>query len=599
MANEGDPLETLRARLYANKPVETVEPEALSSQQTPHAAAWAPPPPPVIKKARPKLPPSLWFLIGAAAFFIVAGTIAALFILFGGRNVSPTHVRIDVQGPTTISSGDTVPLLITIKNDNPVPMNAASITVNLPDGTRNADNVNQALDQYSDALGDIAPGAQVQRTVRAVLFGAENQQLTIPIHVEYHVTGSNATSVKDQNYSVTVATSPISVNVTSVAQVASGQPVTLRVSVRSNASTPVNNVALKAEYPFGFVPITASPSPTSGSYFVLGTFSPGEEKTITVTGTLTGTEGDQRVFHFTAGTAKDDGSAALNLSYMTGDAIVAIAKPLLGLTISLNRENDATVTVPPGQSVQGSASWINSLSEAVSNAQVTVKFSGNAFDPNTVVAGNGYYRSSDATIVFDKDSNPSLALLQPNDTGSGVFSFTPKSGVRNPAVTLNFTVSGTRTNGSGTITSTATRTVKIGTGLSLSSKIQRAGGALPTPDKETLYTVQLNAANSINSVSGAVVKATLPAYVRFTGQISAGDTAVTYDESTRTVTWNIGTLAAGASKQASFQVALLPSVSQEGTSPIVIPTQTLTGADQFTQAQVTATADALTSDIVK
>lgn len=601
MATEKDPLETLRARLYAPKPVETVTPEALSQNRAPSTTAWTPPPPPVIKPARPKLPPSLWFLIGAGAFFVVAGTAAALFIAFGGRSVSTAHVVITVQGPTTIASGDTVPILISIKNNNPVPMNAATITVDLPNGTRSPDNVDQALDQYSDTLGDIAPGTEAQRTVRAVLFGPENQQLTIPIRVEYHTTGSNATSVKDQNYTVTVSTSPVSVNVTGMTQVTSGQPVTLRVAVRSNATTPLSGISLLGEYPFGFIPTSSTPAPTSGSYFALGSFAPGEEKLVTITGTLTGSEGDQRVFHFTAGTAKSDGSAALGLSYMSNDAIVAIAKPLLGLTVSLNRQSDDTITAPAGQSVQGSVSWLNSLADPVSNTQVTVKFNGTAFDPQTVVAQNGFYRSSDSTIVFDKNSNPNLARLEPNDSGTGAFSFTPKSGVRNPSVTLLFTVTGTRAGSAGgTLTSTATRTVKIGTGVSLSSKITRAAGqAAPTPDKETTYAVTLNAANSINSVGGAVVTTTLPAYVRYIGTAGTGGTAITYDDSSRTVSWAIGDLAPGVSATASFQVALLPSIAQKGTSPIVIPTQSFAATDRFTQAQVTATADALTSEVVK
>jgi hypothetical protein len=600
MATEGDPLETLRARLYAPKPIDAVAPETLSRRAAGAPTAWTPPPPPVIKPPRPKLPPSLWFLIGACAFFVVAGIVAALFIIFGGRSVSTAHVIIDVQGPTTIASGDTVPILISIKNNNPVAMNAATITVDLPDGTRNADNTDQSLDQYSDTLGDIAPGTEAQRTVRAVLFGSENQQLTIPIHVEYHTTGSNATSVKDQNYTVTVSTSPISVNVTGMTQVTSGQPVTLRVSVRSNATTPLSNISLLAEYPFGFIPTNSTPAPTSGSYFALGTFAPGEEKLVTVTGTLTGSEGDQRVFHFTAGTAKSDGTPALGLSYMSNDAIVSIAKPLIGLTVSLNRQGDDTVTVPAGQSVQGSVSWMNSLTDPVSNAQVTVKFGGTAFDPNTVVAQNGFYRSSDSTIVFDKTSNPTLAFLQPNDSGTGAFSFTPKSGVRNPTITLQFSVTGTRSGGTGeALTSTATRTVKIGTGVALASSIKRdSGQPPPTPDQETTYTATLHATNSINSVGGAVVTATLPAYVRYIGAADTGGTAVTYDDTSRTVSWAIGDLAPGASASASFQVALLPSIAQKGTSPIVIPTQSFTATDRFTQAQVTASADALTADVV-
>lgn len=603
MASPGkSPLDTLRARLYAPKAVETVVPDTLSQGHAPGATAWAPPAAPIVKPARTKLPPSLWFLIIAAGFFLVAGLAALALLIFGGRSVSTAHVSIEVPPQTTIASGDTVPILISIKNDNPVAMIGATLTVDLPDGARDANDTDKPLDQYSDSLGDIAPGTRAERTITAVLFGAENQSLVIPIRVEYHTPGSNATSVKEQTYTVVVTTSPVSVNVSSMREVASGQPVTLRVAVRSNAATTLQNISLLGEYPSGFIPTNATPAATSGSYFSLGSFGPGEEKVVTVTGTLTATDGEERVFHFTVGTAKDDGSASLGVSYMTNQAVVMVTKPLLGVTVALNRENADTVTVPAGQPVQGSLTWKNSLTAPVSDAQVSVTFSGNAFDPSTVVAANGFYRSKDATIVYDKSSSPALALLQPNDTGSGTFSFTPKQGVRNPTVTITIRVTGTRTGGGGTITSTLTRTVKVGTGVSLSSQILHSGGSMkntgpipPVADQETTYAIALTAKNSLNSVAGTVVTMKLPAYVRYTGLTDAGPTFITYDDSNRTVTWNIGDLTPDDSKTATFQVALLPSVAQKGTSPIVVQAQTLSGTDSFTHAAVTASANALTT----
>jgi hypothetical protein len=601
---EKSPLEMLNARLYAPQPVHTVTPEALAETGAQATPAWQAPPPPVIKPPRKKLPFAVWFLIIAVAFFVIAGSAAALLLIFGGRSVSTANVKINVQGPTTIASGDTVPLLISIKNDNPVAMTGATITVKYPDGTRNPDDVTQALGQYSDTLGDIAPGTHAERTARAVFFGAENQVITIPVHIEYHTPGSNATSVKDAQYNLTVTTSPVSVNVSSVAEAASGQQVTVQVRVRSNASTPQQNIALLGEYPPGFIVTNTNPAATSGSYFLLGTLNPGQEKLVTVNGTLSGVEGDSRVFRFTTGTAKSDSDSSLGVSYMSNQVAVAIAKPFLGVTVAINRQNTSTVTVPPGQPVQGSLSWINNLTSPVSDAQVSVKFSGNGFDPASVFAQNGFYRSSDATIIFAKDTNPGLALLQPSDSGAGSFSFTPKAGVRNPTVTLAITVTGLRAGGgiSTPVSSTITRTISVGTQLALTSKILHSSGAIantgpwpPVANQETTYDIQLSAQNSLNSVGGAVVSTVLPSYIRYTGKTSAGDTAIAYDDSTRTVTWNIGDLAPSASKTATFQVALLPSLSQKGTSPIVIPLQTLTGTDRFTQAQVTATADALTT----
>jgi hypothetical protein len=278
MAQEGDPLETLRSRLYATQPTNAVVPEHLVQGAAQSTAAWTPAPQPIIKPHKKHMSLAVWFLIIGAVFFVVAGTAAGLLLAFGGRTVSTTHVTLDVQGPTTIASGDTVPILISVKNDNPVAITGGTMTVTFPDGTHNPDAIDKPLSSYSDSIGDIQPGGHIERTVRAALFGAQNQVIMVPIKIEYHTPGSNATSVKQAQYSVTVTTSPVSVNVSSVSEVASGQSVTVQVRVRSNAVAPLQKIALIGEYPPGFIVTKTDPVPTKGSYFLVGTLAPGQER---------------------------------------------------------------------------------------------------------------------------------------------------------------------------------------------------------------------------------------------------------------------------------------------------------------------------------
>jgi len=62
------------------------------------------------------------------------------------------------------------------------------------------------------------------------------------------------------------------------------------------------------------------------------------------------------------------------------------------------------------------------------------------------------------------------------------------------------------------------------------------------------------------------------------------------------VTWVVGDLPAGTTnKSAAFQVSLLPSTSQQGTSPVLVFPQTITGFDRFVEQQVTSTAPDLTT----
>lgn len=601
LPKEESPLESMRDRLYQQPTTPTVEVPAYSGQEIEKPYGWqAPPPPPPPKK---RLPWTVWFLIGTGAFLVVAGLVAAFLIFGGARAISSDRVEITVEAPVSIASGDAVSIVVKIHNGNPTQLNDATLFVALPEGTRTGDATDAPLPQYSDVLGDIPAGADVTRTIQVKLFGTENKALVLPIKVEYRTDGSNALFVSRKEYSLMVATSPISVQVQTLSQTPSGQPLTLTVVVRSNASSPVSNVALSAQYPSGFQAKSADPAPTGSNFFVLGTLEPGEQKTVKITGTLIGQNADQRVFRFIAGSVNGDGTSTLGNAYSEGAAAVAITHPFLNVGLSLNREVADTVIAEPGETVGALLSWQNSLAGTLTNASIRVALTGNALDVSSIKGGTGFYRSQDGSVIFDSSTNSSLGSLSAGDTGAGSFGFAIKpaaslAGVKNPTVTLSVSVSGQQaTQGSSAqmLTSTLTRMVKVGTEVTVASVLSRGTGPVPpTVGSETTYTVSLTAKNSVNSVGAAKETFQLPSYVRYTGTAGTG---VTYNPDTRTVTWTIGDLAPGATATSQFQIGFTPSTSQIGSAPVLVNEQAFSGVDRFTQQQVSATAPSLTSEL--
>lgn len=73
---------------------------------------------------------------------------------------------------------------------------------------------------------------------------------------------------------------------------------------------------------------------------------------------------------------------------------------------------------------------------------------------------------------------------------------------------------------------------------------------------------------------------------------------MTYNSSTREVVWNVGNLnkgvgITGANREVYFRVSLLPSLSQVGTSPIIINDASLTGHDGFANVDIRVSKPAL------
>lgn len=601
---QDSPLEALEKRIYEDPPQKPLDVPAYTPAQPTTPYGWqAPPPPPPPKK---RMPWTIKFLIAAGVFLVVAGLVAAFIIFRGSRAITNANVQITVPPSAGIASGDSVSIVVTIHNGNPAALTDASFNADLPNGTR-ASDTDAPFTQYNDVLGPIAAGADVTRTIQVKLFGEAGQTLTIPMKVQYHTAGSNALYQSEKDYTVTISSSPISVQVQALSQTPSGQAFTLTVLVRSNASTPVNDVALTASYPSGFSVQSATPAPSGTNYFNLGTIAPGEQKTIQIRGVLVGQDSDQRVFRFDAGSVNPDGSSTLGNTYAEGLANIAITHPFLNVGIALNNDSSEPVIVHPGDTVNAVLTWKNTLTTALANTSIRVAFSGNALAPNSINGGTGFYRSTDSTIVFDSTTNQSLASIPAGNTGVGSFGFAIKpasalSGVQNPTVTMTVSIAGLQSTQGGSaqsLSSTLTRTVKVGTVVTVSSSLAHtAGGANgPIPPKagtETLYTVTLTAKNTVNSVGAAKETFTLPSYVRYTGQADAG---ITYNPDTHTVTWAAGDLSSGGTATGHFQIGFTPSTSQHNSSPILMNDQTFTGFDRFTQQQVTATAPALTSEL--
>ena len=605
--NDLGSLERARASLYSpNASVRDRAPlHAQSEQSLPHEWEKEDLPSLPIPRGERHVRLASIFFGGAAAFFLVSLAVAGYFFYFGSNSVSVDKISIDVQGPTTIAGGDTVPFSITITNKNPVAVEGATIEIEFPEGTRSATNVLSAYSRYVENLGTIESGATLTRSVKAVVFGGAGQTLVLPVTFSFGTTNSNAVFEKKTSYPLAISSTPLSVSVDSLTETVSGEPITFTLTVRSNATVPIANVVLTTTSPFGFS-VTASSIPLGDSGFLIGTLTPGASKQITLTGVLSGQNSEQRVFHFTVGTAKSPKNHELAVAYMTQDATVSIVAPFITATLALNGDTSKNVVIMPGSLQSATLSYSNTLPTTVTNASITVSVSGSAIDYDSIKTTNGFYNSADHTIVFSRETDPALSSLAPGASGVGTFTFmTLPVGTATPTVSLALSVSGTRigeTNVPERVTVSAVKTAKVATAALLSAVSSLTGGVFapngpvpPRANQETTYAIVWNVQNKGNAVAGGTVTAALPSFVSYTGSTS-GTGSFSYDDVSRIVTWETGDLAQSANVRGIFQVALTPSTSQRGGVVSLTSAASFSGHDRFAGVTVSANADPITTE---
>jgi len=561
-------------------------------------------------------------LLGTFIFFILALGFA-FFRFFGGSNtISGNNIDVLISGPVSVAGGEELPLDIQVKNNNNIDLKTVDLIVEFPSGTRQAGDLQTALQRYSEVLGDINIGQSQERIVKSVLFGQENTQEVIKVTVEYRVSGSNAIFSKEKDYNILLSSSPINISVNGPTSVNSNQPVNFVANITSNSLTTVKNLILKIDYPFGFTLNNSTPKSVSsdGSVFSLGDLEPGAKRVINISGIAQGQDGEQRVFRFTVGTSKPADNKSIDVPLSIYSTTLTLSKPSIGLSLDLNQSTSPSVAISGDQTVNGNISWQNNLAGKINNVAVTVKFVGNILNKNSVNVQRGFYNSVDNSITFDKTDYPDLATLNPGDVGDMSFAFSlfsPSTNSNisygNSQVELDISAVGDVVGDNGTTRETLfsdTRTVKELSGLRILSRslhtlgaFENSGPVPPKAENETTYTIVWTATNSFNSISGASVTAVLPPYVKWTGYTSPSTEKINYDANSGQIVWNIGDMQPGLgtnspAREVSFQVSITPSLSQVGQELNLVNEATINGVDAFSGERVGEVKPPTTTNIV-
>lgn len=556
-----------------------------------------------------------WFLVFSIAFFLAASAYAAYLYLGGGNTVSAQNIGIEIAGPVSVRGGDPLSLEITIENRNATPLEVADLLVEFPDGTRDAQDLSKELPRTREGLGDIEPGGLTKKTISAVLFGEERSVKNIKITVEYRVPGSNAIFYKESEYQVVISSAPLSIVVDAPEEANSGQDLTLKVTVNSNSTEIVEGVLLKAEYPAGFSFKSADPAPfAEDRMWKLGDVKPGSTRTITIKGTLSGENLDTRVFRFDTGiqSQKDDKIIATPFASLQEE--IAIRKPFVGLSMVINGSSAEEVPVKSGKPVRVDITYTNNLLVPVSDLEISLKVTGSALDKSSVSATQGFYASVNDTVLWNKSTHSELSLIPPGESGRVSVTFASRSlsqgiaSLRNPEIVLSANVKGRRVESNNVpeeLVATANRTVQIASDAALNARLLYYSGAYkntgpmpPKAERETTYTVIWTITNGSSDLGDVVVSAPIPSYVRFIGA-QPGET-VSYNQIGGVITWNVGSVKAGVGfgtppREAVFQIAFTPSVSQVGSTPLLINDMTLSGIDRFTGGSIEVLRSALTT----
>lgn len=555
------------------------------------------------------------FAYAIVILVVLAGGVAAYMIYSGGNVVSSSNVSIDASGPIYVDGGQPARFNFTVRNQNSVSLEAVDLIFDFPPNTFSAEGA--SLTRSRIELGNLEPGATVNKSLDIVFFGLENEEKKIASSLEYRFADSNATFVKSKDYSVKISKAPLGLSLTVPKDAVSGQKISIKIAVISNSESAAKNLKMEMKYPPGFRFDSAEPSPSKGnSVWTLGDIGPSQKSDITIEGTIEGENSEERTFTAAVGTIGDDGELK---PFGTASEKVAIKKSPLNLSVFINGKEDSAGIAHAGEMMRVDLEWVNNLSSSIKDAQIELEITGEAYDQRSISITKGAYRSYDNKAIWNSASLKDLASIAPGSSGKAQLGFSIKNplsiykqGDKDFSISVEGKITGTGTSDefeNKQIEDSFKKEIKIGSKLQAVGKtlyysgpFKNSGEVPPKVGKETTYTMVWSLANNANDLSDAKITASLPPYANKESLISPEGSDLQFDEKNATLVWNVGDVPAGTglimpAKEISFQISFSPNLAQAGETPVLVNKAIVEARDTFTDENISAEIPALTTNL--
>lgn len=557
---------------------------------------------------KPKRRYRLIILIISLLFFIGTVAVSSVYLFFGTNQISAKNISLTLNAPFTVAGGEVATLQVNVTNQNSVPINSAILVVNYPPGTRSADEEARELYEERIPVADITAGQSVNLPLRAVLFGEENEVKQVKVAFEYRVEGSNGRFFKELDpQNITISSAPLVVSIVGVDKISSGQVMTMTFKLKSNSTAVQKNILVSASYPNTFSFDSSKPEPSYGkNSWLIAELPPGQTTEIVIKGTVAGFTDEAGEVQVKVGNPEVNNQFLMGAVFSQAKFGYTIEQAFTGVNVSINQDSDGQAILEPGKEANVVVNVKNTFDKPIYDMRVEIKPTGNLIRDDLLKTRGGYYDSSLKTVKYDSSGQSNLAEVGPGETREFSFTVRPDSKQTTASFSVSVNVYAKRIiegKPTETLIGTSLAEAKYSSSPTLENELGYSNGPFtdtgaipPVAETPTTYTVTLKATAGINDMTGTAVTTSLPQYITWLDKVD-GDGKLDFNPVSKQIRWTVGDVTAKSSKQISFQVSLLPSVTQVGQSATIIGRQELRATDRFTNSSLSAGRDALGNEL--
>jgi hypothetical protein len=541
-------------------------------------------------------------LIGSLVILFAALSFTAWRVLSSKNVVSSANIDLSLDIPPYVEGGESVPLFVKINNRNAVTLESSSITLMYKKGN-GAEDEEEKVTEKKD-LGALTSGTSSQEDFMVSLYGSEGESRDITVKFEYKVGGSNAVFSKLATVPVILKTPPMSVTIDGPGTLSAGQSGAFSFTVKNNTSTTSTSALLMLALPNIFVVENTSPKPIARqTVWTVPPLLPGEAHTVTLTGNLSGSQGEVSTMRAIVG-SQGDSLADIGVVYSTETYDVKLRVSPLTLLVSLETERGQADSLRYGDVANLLLTYKNTSNQPIKAVTLLVAISGGAADIKGVQPDTGYYDSVKQIITWDPSTLPDGGSIQAGQEKSvRVRIPVALKGTNSPKLTLDVTGEGSLIETNDTVTHLSKSWAVQGSAsinaetFYKNSPFQNTGPIPPVANQDTTYTAHLTL-SAQNALTSTKITFSLPIYVTWRNVTSDNGT-ISYDPKSRIVTWMPGNVDAGKTITADIGLSVRPSQSQVNQSPAITSGIVLDATEEVSRATIRTTISPITTYIGK
>lgn len=564
-------------------------------------------------------PPKKYFRLVLGAIIVIILIIIGTSLFRGQFSFSKDRVDIEITAPTEISSGEEVEFTIKCQNNNRVALEDARLTIDYPQGAYSTEG--SELAQEAIELGTIPARGEKSKDFKIRLAGEKDSAKFLSVKLNYQPVKLSSRFENSTSFRVGIVSVLAGLYLTVPQKAVSGEEITYILDYINSSEEDFFDLKIELDYPSGFSFKSAHPDPSEeDNIWQLEELKKDERGTIRISGLLEGLEGENKVLGASIVKTEDDKV----MRYTHTSSVTQISSSPLQVFLTVNDEEEGgNVTV--GEKLSYRIRFKNDTDVALSQLVLKAYLQGEMFDFKTLKLEekSGFFDSLRDVITWSAAGVPSLALLLPGESGEVGFNLSIRRSFSiNDFNDKNFQISARaeletfnvppqfnleKLKIEKILTSKINSKVVLrakGYYNETSAEISNSGPIPPRVNQTTTYTIHWQITNTSNDLENVQVTAVLPQGIEWRNvhtSLKKG-AQLEYNERTRQIFWKIDRVPAATgflipAYELVFQVALRPSITQLGVTPVLIDESSLEGKDIFTGETLGSYSSAIATNL--